>query len=402
MITIDEQTKKLLDEMGFVPTMKDPKDYIYTKDNIEAHVDFRKVNGRRWAKINGEFVKENELDEKVPTLKLFKEERNKLQSLGIEHAQKQPETDGNREHGVNHVKAHVNTLDNSKGGETVLEGDKTSIRPTQDSITTPGLKASPPGTIQEQQSKPPQTASQSPNLYKFFYELVGPGGIIEIFGDTGSLKSNCCVETCKDAKKLNKTYFYLDTEGKVGLMNKQQLGKDYEYLPVWNKILEKIEKELPKADLLIVDSIGFPVSTQYSSMKANQQGETLQEMMEMVGKHLKVWAFNNNAIVIFTNQPKSTFMKSAEELARLDPFGDKVHFAASIILKAQKSILKGHYDNDLKKVIPPKSIGTYTSHRSTDFMDDVTILSIIKNDDEVKIEIPKFVTERLDKLKGGK
>ena len=292
------------------------------------------------------------------TIKQMKEAKANSQSSGAE------------------IKKEASTDDN-KGKETILKKVDTTIQ-SPSGVTSP--------------------ASPTFNLYEFFYKLVGPGGIIEIFGDTGSLKSQLCTETCKAAMKINKTFFYLDTEGKVGLMNKKELAGAYRYLPVWEEIIKLIKGGLPKNDLVIVDSIGFPISTEYADMKANDQGDSLQDMMAIVGKHLKGWAFNNNAIVIITNQPKSTFMKSEEELDRLNPFGDKVHFAANIILRTKKTIIPGHYDTATKKAIPPISLGTFTSHRSTDFMDDAEILSIKKNDNEVVIQIPNHVNKRLKEI----
>lgn len=292
------------------------------------------------------------------TIKQMKEAKDKLRSSGAE------------------IKKEASTDDN-KGKETILKKVDTTIQ-SPSGVTSP--------------------ASPTFNLYEFFYKLVGAGGIIEIFGDTGSLKSQLCTEVCKDARKINKGFFYLDTEGKVGLMNKKELGATYQYLPVWDEIVKLIKAELPKNDLVIIDSMGFPISTEYADMKANEQGDTLQEMMAVVGKHLKVWAFKNNAIVIFTNQPKSAFMKSEQELDRLNPFGDKVHFAANIILRTKKTIIPGHYDAVAKITIPPISLGTFTSHRSTDFMDDSEILSIQKNDNELKVEIPTRVLKRLKEI----
>lgn len=399
MPEIDKETKELLDKMGFVPSKNEPKDYINKTDDIEAHVDFRKVDGRRWARIGTKFVAEKDLNEKVPILKTFKEERDKIENkllseLGAKTLQSPKGDTSERD-----IPIVPNMVSNPTTPAPNVEREKPLFEKTIPSNSGVKIPLSPTPN-EEQQGIPPNVpASHSPNLYEFFYELVGAGGIIEIFGDTGTLKSQLCVELCKDARKINKTFFYLDTEGKAGLHNKKELGSDYKYLPIWEEIIKTIKEGLSKKDLYIVDSIGFPISTEYADMKANEQGDSLQEMMVIVGKYLKNWAFKNDAIVIFTNQPKSSFMKSAEELLRLNPFGDKVHFAANMILKATKTIIPGHFDNVKNKVIPPQSVGTYTSHRSPDFMDDIEVLTMIKNDNEIKVIIPNHIIKRLKELK---
>ena len=395
----DEKELKLLDEMGFVENEKEKGLYETVIENGFAAVDYRKENGRLWAKVGSTFVKKDETD-KITILKAFKEARDKLQSLSTEPK------NANAPKGDGRSSDVIGTLDNKQpeSQENKQDSQKDTMEAEtilQKDIVTPPLRTSPPPTLDKaQQPTPPLAASQSPNLYEFFYELVGAGGTIEIFGDTGSLKSQVCTEVCNDAKKLNKTFFYLDTEGKVGLGNKKTLGNAYKYLPVWEEIVKMLTKELPKYDLFIVDSIGFPIATEYADMKANEQGSALQDMMAVVGKHLKAWAFKNNAIVVFTNQPKSAFMKSEQELNRLDPFGDKVHFAANLILNTKKTIIPGHFDPKTQKLIPVYSIATFTSHRSTDFADDRIMFLLHKNDDGVKVEITDYVIKRLQELKG--
>ena len=408
----DEKELKLLDEMGFVENEKEKGLYETVIENGFADVDYRKENGRRWAKVGSTFVKKDEID-KIPILKAFKEARDKLKEVkhdttkdkdadneqNILTAQRPGQGEGelNKSPSIEQPESLKDKQDSQKDNmeaETILK--KNSLIPPLSKVQT-----SPPPTLDKaQQPTPPLAASQSPNLYEFFLELVGAGGIIEIFGDTGSLKSQVCTEVCKDAKKLNKTFFYLDTEGKVGLGNKKTLGNAYKYLPVWEEIVKMLTKDLPKYDLFIVDSIGFPIATEYADMKANEQGSALQDMMAVVGKHLKAWAFKNNAIVVFTNQPKSAFMKSEQELNRLDPFGDKVHFAANLILNTKKTIIPGHFDPKTQKLIPVYSIATFTSHRSTDFADDRIMFLLHKNDDGVKVEITDYVIKRLQELKG--
>lgn len=402
MIEIDEATKQLLQKFGFEPRADQPK--LFWKsidDRTEAFIDFRKQNGRRFAQRDGEFVED---EDSIEILKQFKEERDKLlQSSSAA---------GGREQNIN----NCSTPDTLKSSGDVFErqnnniaGD-TSQSSSKDVVQSHEAKRTldngmEPETVLNNQSSihtPPEVktfpAPNSPNLYEFFYELVGAGGIIEIFGDTGTLKSNLCTEVCRDAEKINKRFYYLDTEGKVGLFNKKYLGKNYTYQPIWTDIVESVKK-MPKYDLVIIDSIGFPISAKSAGMKLNEQGQAWNDMMSLVGDHLKAWAFKNNAVAIITNQPKSDFMKEEEELKFLGAVGDKVHFAPNLILKSHKSRLKGYYDEKSKKVVPPKSLGTFTSFRSTDFKDELPMLLLTKNDEDVEAEIPKEVVERLKKLR---
>ena len=374
MVEIDNETNKLLDEMGFTPSTKSPYLYETEIDNGVAYVDFRKVDGRRFAMIQNKPVDD---EDTIPILVEFKKRRNEIEQKLLKN---------------------LGALQSS-GGSILKNPTPTIPQPAPDTlerenIVSPQVSISPQPAPNGVQTSP----SPTPNLYEFFLDLVGACGIVEFFGDTGSLKTQASVEIAKSAIQKGKTVFYLDTEGKVGLKNKKDLGKTYEYLPIWESILTKI-KDLPKFDLLIIDSVGLPISAKYPTFKLNEQGDAWNDLMMLVGDYLKDWAYKNKALAIITNQPKSTFMKSEEELKRLDPLGDKVHFAPNMILRATKTIIPGHYDKILKKAIPPKSIGTFTSHRSTDFMDDIEIFSIIKNDDEIEIKIPNYVLKRIKNLK---
>lgn len=425
------EIKELLTKLEFIADEKQP--LLYAKkidENTIAYVDFRKAEfkekGRRFIKKGDNFDIEPDT---IPELKMFKEERDKI--LGVERDLSVVDGKDNRtgsgqangkeksELNVGSSPAHP-TLQSSGAASSDLSGvgnpDKTNkIAHSKDS---PGTSKSSSTEVERQnnngthdaepENSPIHTvphtqdlkgvSAPTTNLYEFFYELVGAGGIIEIFGDTGSLKSQLCTETCKDARKINKSVFYLDTEGKVGLKNKKDLGSDYKYVPIWDDIVKDVNK-LPRKDVVIIDSIGFPISAKSAGMKLNEQGQAWNDMMSLVGDVLKAWAYKNNAIAIITNQPKSEFMKSDEELQRLSAVGDKVHFAPNLILRSRKTIIPAHYDKDTKKTSPPISVGTYTSFRSPDFMDDVDVLILYKNDNEIRIKVPEHISKRIQELK---
>ena len=280
----------------------------------------------------------------------------------------------------------------------MIPNQSRSSAPDKEGVTGSNDKL---GIVTNKPLTPPPSVSQAFNLFEFFYNLVGRGGIIEIFGDTGTMKTMLSVLTCLDAKKIKKTFVYIDTEGKVGLINKKNLGEDYKYIPVWNEI-GSFCGVAPKKDLLVLDSLGFPIATIAAGMKLDEVGKRMNEMMYLVGNMLKMWAYENNAIVIITNQPKSDFMKSDEEKERLSAYGDKVHFAPNIILKTEKHILSGEFDSIKKKVIPPRTHTIFRSFRSPDFQDDAEIIHLIKSENEIQCYLSSYVEKFNEKLNSVK
>lgn len=362
MIEIDDATKPLLQKFGFEPDTKQPLAYSKKRDDdIIVGINFKRdKTGMLFAIRNGELL---DAPEKFKELQEFKEERDKiLQSQGT--ATKEEST---------------SSLD--VGQETVLN-NQSSIH------TPPDVKIVP--------------APNSPNLYEFFYELVGENGIIELFSDmTGYLKTATCVKTVSDALVKGKKAIYIDTEGKTGLYNKKLLMKSdcYKYIPLWEDVIKTV-KSLGNYDLLIIDSVGLPVSTKASGLPLAEQGKMWSEMMSLIGNPARAWATKNKALVLFTNQAKSDMMKSEEEKRRLDAVGDKVHFVPNIILKAvDKSKVPGKYDAITKTTKLPETVVTVLSHRSPDFIDDMILFRVYKQDDKVRIEIPENVVERMKALK---
>jgi RecA/RadA recombinase len=175
--------------------------------------------------------------------------------------------------------------------------------------------------------KPSKNASNTKStLIDTIKKYVG-NDVLEIFGDTGSGKSKFALEIAREAIDAGLKVFYLDSERNLTDDDVKMLGRGYKYTPVLKEIDTTIQK-LPAVDIVIIDSIGFPILTAYARYNMKQKGDALLTMIAMFGD-LKQWAYRNNGLVIVVNQPESTFNKEAGHILR--PFGDKSQFAAKEI-----------------------------------------------------------------------
>jgi len=180
-------------------------------------------------------------------------------------------------------------------------------------------------------AKPPETpAPRAPTpsgLLDLIHSYVG-NDVLEIFGETGSGKSKFALTVAREAIASGKTVFYLDTERNLSESDVRDLkGCEYKYTPVIEEI-DQIVRKLPAADVVILDSVGFPVLTTFARMNVKQRGDALLKLIAIFGD-LKAWAYKNNGVVIVTNQPESEFNKGPDHILR--PFGDKSQFAAKEI-----------------------------------------------------------------------
>jgi RecA/RadA recombinase len=164
------------------------------------------------------------------------------------------------------------------------------------------------------------------NLYSKVKSFVG-NDICEIFGDTGSGKTTFSLELMKSAVESGKKVFMVDTERNL----KDDLEKDYVYLPSFELIYDFVRSKLPNVDVLILDSIGVPALGQYASLDMRQRGDCLLKCQEIFYR-LKKWAYKNNSICMITNQPVSEFGK--EKGTILYPWGDKAIFFVKEVWKS--------------------------------------------------------------------
>lgn len=156
--------------------------------------------------------------------------------------------------------------------------------------------------------------------------------VLEIFGETGTGKSQFVLEVAREALVAGKSVYYLDTERNLTKKDVACLkGCQYKYTPDMNEI-DSIAQKLPNVDVVIIDSIGFPVLTTFARMPLKQKGDALLKLIAIFGD-LKKWAYKNDGVVLVTNQPESDFNKDKGHVLR--PFGDKSQFAAKEIWKTE-------------------------------------------------------------------
>ena len=136
----------------------------------------------------------------------------------------------------------------------------------------------------------------------------------------------------KEAIAAGKKVYYLDTERNLTKADIASLkGCEYKYTPVIEEI-DQLVRKLPAVDVVIIDSIGFPVLTSYARLSMKQKGDALLKLIAIFGD-LKKWAYQNKGVAIVTNQPESEFNKEPGHILR--PFGDKSQFCAKEIWKTE-------------------------------------------------------------------
>lgn len=168
-------------------------------------------------------------------------------------------------------------------------------------------------------------------LLDLLQQYVGDD-VMQVFGDTGTGKSKFALEVAREAIAAGKKVYYLDTERNLTTEDIASLqGCEYKYTPVLDEI-DKIVQTLPAVDVVILDSIGFPVLTSYARLSMKQKGDALLKLIAIFGD-LKIWAYRNNGVAVVTNQPESEFNKEKGHIFR--PFGDKSQFACKEIWKTE-------------------------------------------------------------------
>ncbi|TGC11575.1 ATP-binding protein [Methanolobus halotolerans] len=193
-------------------------------------------------------------------------------------------------------------------------------------------------------------------LIDLIHGYVG-NDVLEVFGDTGSGKSKFAMAVAKEVIASGKKVFYLDTERNLTETDIAGLkGCEYKYTPIIDEI-DSICQKLPKVDVVIVDSIGFPILTSYARLSVKQKGDALLKLIAIFGD-LKGWAYKNNGTVLVTNQPESEFNKAPNHILR--PFGDKSQFAAKEIWKTEIVDRKPAYTNIRISAFRSRSVGHRT------------------------------------------
>ena len=204
--------------------------------------------------------------------------------------------------------------DDTKGKETILKKVDTTIQ-------------SPPGV----------TSPASPTLTKsvFFDEIVPlyEIDICEIFGGAGDGKSRVAKQIAEEAIERKKKVLYVDTERGFLKRDLHKLGDSYRYISNLKGVMDLVRNIPSEVDVLILDSVGYPVLTEWAKMGVNERGNALTQII--AAKDLiKDWAISNGKVAIVINQPDSDFGKAADYVNR--PFGDKGQFVIKEVFLIKK------------------------------------------------------------------
>lgn len=217
---------------------------------------------------------------------------------------------------------------------------------------------------------PKNTVTKNPEsntpLLDLIFDYVGYD-VLEVFGDTGSGKTAFVKRVAYEAANAGKKVFYLDTERNLTKNDIDLLKKcKYQYTPVIGEI-DRVIQNLPAGDLVILDSVGFPVLTTFARMSMKQKGDAFLLLIAIFGS-LKEWAYKNNGVVLVTNQPESEFNKGPNHVLR--PFGDKSQFAAKEIWETVKQDSKPGLTSSTIKAFRSRSVGRGTHIASMKITND--------------------------------
>jgi len=219
------------------------------------------------------------------------------------------------------------------------------------------------------QTMAPPTTSHG--LLDLIARYVG-NDVLQVFGETGSGKSKFGLEAAREAIAAGKKVYYLDTERNLTVDDINSLkGCQYKYTPVLDEI-DKIVQNLPAVDVVILDSIGFPVLTTYARLSVKQKGDALLKLIAIFGD-LKTWAYKHNGVAIVTNQPESEFNKPPGHDLR--PFGDKSQYAAKEIWKTKIESRSQNQTNISLTAFRSRSVGFGTKIASMNISDSGVVIT---------------------------
>lgn len=194
----------------------------------------------------------------------------------------------------------------------------------------------------------------SSNLIRDIIEFCGGPDLIQVFGPTGSGKTEFSMQVAiSSIEDEGKDVLFIDTER--NLSDNERLDKaDYVYIPEWNDLYAYLSGKSNKLsddpfgenttnsktlqdghDVIILDSMGFPALMQYDEYSIEDDADQFKvfQMLQYMSGALKKYAQKNDSLIISTNQPKSKLSDSGGD----DPFGDKSLFAFKELWKTEKS-----------------------------------------------------------------
>ena len=228
-------------------------------------------------------------------------------------------------------------------------------------------------------------------IYEFFKNLIGQPDIIELFGDTGSLKSYLTWQMLKEMAKDKLKTIYIDTERNITPEEVNELKKlkvEYIYLPLFEDLIEFMNSlDDKKYDWLILDSIGLPALGKFAVENLQGKGNILLNVQAILYK-LKVYSSKSNCYCMVINQPTSEMNKTEwisyqpknwnrqYKFIKTDPFGDKGSYFVKEILRSIKI-----FSNNQKTIVD------IIAWRSRKYPDYTTLARLIRQSNEYKWEV---------------
>lgn len=159
--------------------------------------------------------------------------------------------------------------------------------------------------------------------------IVG-NDLLQIYGFSGSGKTTFCYEIAKECSERGMNVLYIDTERNLNL-NKADFN--YHYIPEFNELTEFF-RELPKADVYILDSLGLIAMGEFYDLGMKERANTFLGC-SFIAHQLKIATHKYNAIAIVTNQPVSEFARDKDRLEDLPPYGGKSIYYFKEIWKSE-------------------------------------------------------------------
>lgn len=308
------EIKAILEDLGFKEGKN--KQFIKEKENgLVLGVNFNKhpEKGNPFAVQNGGFF--DDLTG-IPELEEFVKRRDEiLQSLG----------NGNKES----YQGNSSVSDDIKQQGTTETTSSLDVGQKEETILNNHTPTPSPSGVKN----PPAPTSNLLKVIREDYEA----DILEIFGDSGACKTKLAVYLALEARTQGLRVKFIDTERNLRKAEITNLGDSYQYMPGISE-LNSFCKNLPKGvDVIVIDSIGYPILTDFAKMGVKEKGTSLLQLISWFGD-LKDWAINNNKLVIVTNQPDSDFGKEKDYVNK--PFGDKARFAAKEIWELKRLGMK--------------------------------------------------------------
>jgi hypothetical protein len=198
-----------------------------------------------------------------------------------------------------------------------------------------------------------QSTSSDGSLIRDVIEFCGGPDLIQLFGETGSAKSEFALKVVESAvNDAGKDVLFIDTERNLS-DNERAESVDYVYVPEWHDLYGYVGRKRNALsdqpfgenttnsdtiedgyDVVVLDSIGFPALMQYDEYSIADdadQFQVFQELQYITGR-LKKYAQFNDALIMVTNQPKSELAGEGDAA----PFGDKSQFGFKELWKTRK------------------------------------------------------------------